>query len=215
LWQASPNREALAENNADLLQDLAAASSRAAHMLESLADIERHQEDAPNQVESQQPATSAGGAQALDPVVWKVTVPQGEGGRPNLPAYTANARTSLASITSEAMLAQWVALNEPTYGPMPRAVKAAIDAAILDRRTSFGGATAAPPADARKPMDADERAAQARLGDIAACQTAAGLLELDRVTQAQTNRWQRDRPDLFAMVREAAKARMAVLKGAA
>ena len=213
MWMASPNRIALANENADVLLDLAQASKRAADMLESLAAMDQQPDEQPQQQEQQQPA--GGGASAnnqLDPAMWRINVPQGEGGRPNLPAYTAQARTSLASITSEAMLVQWIALNGPTYGPMPRAVKVAIETAINDRRSSWGGAPAA--AQSPAATDADARAAQARLGDIAACATPEGLLELDRVTQAQTNRWQRERPELFEMVRDAAKARMAALKGA-
>ncbi|HTI81710.1 MAG TPA: recombinase RecT [Acetobacteraceae bacterium] len=229
-WRKSSNPDALKEGNADPIQDARAASREATTIL---AEIEQ---DTPGEADDgtaeSESAEDGGnhteGVGETNPKFWLVHVPQNEQGRPGLAAYVAAVRMSLASVTKPGQIIDWVAINQPTYAPMPRATKMAIEQAIQARKTEIGmpddagGEPAADqaqqqPAAGDKPAerDADRERAMDRMADVGACKNEHEIRAVCGMGVFQTlmARFKRDRPDLFKMVDDFVFNKLAELKG--
>lgn len=151
---------------------------------------------------------------------WVVAVPLRTGGKPDLPAYLAAARASLAQhVTTDAGLTAWRAANKPTYDGMPKATKFGVDSAIAEHRKALG--LDKPPAEQAKsdPAAEETRAPAAPEGnaveDKAAAWAASAIATIDELpsggdalrwadTNATDMTWMKTaRPELYTEVRAA------------
>lgn len=151
---------------------------------------------------------------------WVVAVPLRTGGKPDLPAYLAAARASLAQhVTTDAGLTAWRAANKPTYDGMPKATKFGVDSAIAEHRKTLG--LDKPPAEQAKsePAAEETRAPAAPEGnaveDKAAAWAASAIATIDALpsggdalrwadTNATDMTWMKTaRPELYTEVRAA------------
>ncbi len=207
-WHRSSNPEALRENNADVIADARSASPEAAEVLDEL-DRAAVAEDAP-------PADDAVNPVPAPTVAVAVAVPTKANGSPDLNAYVAAIRASLAAVTAETADA-WLALNEPAFARMPKVTKGAVHAAIDGRLAALDlpPRFAQPAPDAAAPArDADRERANDRLAEILACKTADELKVLcgGSVMTTLMSRWKDERPELAAEIKDAAAAHLARLK---
>lgn len=224
-WRKSPNPAALKESNADAIADARAASRDAVVILAEIEQETAGEADDDQAGDIGQGETDAAEVGESNPKFWHVNVPMNEQGRPGLAAYVAACRTSLASVTKPGQIIDWIAINHPTYAPMPRATKTGIEAAIQARKAELGlpaddadtgqaeGGQQQAGGDA--PRDADRERAMDRMADIRGCKTEHDVNAVCRTGVFQTlmSRFKRERTDLFEMVDNFIVDRLAELKG--
>lgn len=127
LWAATPtdSRQALAEHNADALQDAVTMSEKAANILAAMAT---------------EPEAPAAPAAPTGPVAIQVVV---RDGKPDLKGYTAALREAAAAQTAETFPA-WEALQRPVIVTLAKLTRATAEKLVADRATALG--TTKPPA---------------------------------------------------------------------